>query len=72
MNKNKFDTAQKLLRKIDACNLILEVPNQNSPLYVEINSICKTHVLIPVDLWNKIIEAVKQAKQQYKEEFNAL
>lgn len=72
MDKNKFDVARELHHKIDACDLLLQVPNQNYSIYTEINSIYKTRVLIPVDLWCKIIEVVKQTKRQYEEEFNAL
>ena len=71
MNKNKFDAAQELLHKIDACDLLLLIPNQNS-IYAELNSTYRTCVVIPTDLWCKITEVVKQAKQQYEEEFNAL
>lgn len=71
MDSSKFDEAQKLQHKIDACNKLLRVPKQN-PILVEIQSHYSTHVFIPADLWDKIMETVTQAKQQYKEEFHAL
>lgn len=49
----------------------MRVPKQNS-IYVEVHSLYTTHAVIPADLWEKIIKTVKQAKQQYDEELNAL
>ena len=71
MDRNKFDAAQKLYHKIDACNSLLQVPKQPS-IYVEVNSLYTTHVLIPVDLWDKIMKTVKEVKEQYSKELNAL
>ena len=71
MDRSKFNEAQKLYHKIEACNTLIRVPKQNS-MYVEVNSSYTTHVVIPVDLWDKIMEVVKEAKKQYNEELNAL
>lgn len=71
MDRSKFDAAQKLYHKIDACNSLLQVPKQPS-IYVEVNSLYTTHVLIPADLWDKILKAVIEAKNQYNKELDAL
>ena len=71
MYRSKFDAAQKLYHKIQACDNLLQVPKQNS-LHVEVHSLYTTHVVIPVDLWNKIMETVKIVKQQYNKELDAL
>lgn len=71
MDRSKFNEAKNLSDKIDACTSLLRVPKQNS-IYVEVNSLYPTCVVIPVDLWNKIMETVKEVKKQYDKEFNAL
>ena len=71
MDRSKFDEAQKLYHKIEACDALIRVPKQSS-LNVEVNSLYTIPVVIPVDLWDKIMEAVKEAKKQYDKEFNAL
>lgn len=71
MDRSKFNEAQKLYHKIEAYNALIRVPKQNT-IYVEVNSLYTTHVVIPIDLWEKIIKTVKIAKQQYDEELNAL
>lgn len=71
MDRSKFDAAQKLYHKIDACTHLLQVPRENS-IYVEIKSLYTTHVLIPVDLWDKIMETVKEVKEQYNKELDTL
>lgn len=71
MDRSKFDAVQKLYHKIQACDNLLRVPKQNS-IYAEVNSLYTTRVVIPIDLWDKIMEAVKIARQQYNEELNAL
>ena len=71
MDRCKFNEAQKLYHKIDACNTLLQVPRQNT-IHVEIDSLYTSHAIIPIDLWCKILETVKEAKKQYEEELDAL
>lgn len=71
MDRSKFNEAQKIYHKIEACDALIRVPKQNSIL-VEINSLYTSHALIPIDLWCKISEAVKEAKKQYEKELDAL